>query len=291
MIKTFRIQSKYISNGLFFIVQHSILQDPSFPQHRHADFAEIMVILGGKGLHTINGRTYTVSPGDVFVLKQQDIHGYEKAAGLRLFNVIYDPVLLEKEGRFLRKMSGYQALFKTGAPHPRSGDFTAHFHLSHGDLAHVSKIIGLMKEEWEGKPPGYHVTVKSLFLNLVVQLSRLYSVSDPIDRRDSEKLEAVVTYLTEHFEQEMSVDQLAKMAGMSASHFFRVFKRKYQRSPKQYLIEFRIYRACEFLLKSRSSITQIAMTVGFSDSNYFCRQFKKVMGDNPTSYRNIGHVV
>jgi AraC-like DNA-binding protein len=287
MIKTFRISPKDISDGLFFIIQHSILQDPSFPQHRHANFAEIMVILGGKGLHTINGRTYAVTAGDVFVLKQQDTHGYEKAAGLRLFNVIYDTVSLEKESRFLEKIPGYPSLFK---PRP-GGDYQAHFHLSHRELARVSKVIELMKEEWESKTPGYQVIVKSLFLNLVVQLSRLYSASKPVDRRDSEKLEQVVAHLTEHFAQEMNIDQLARIAGMSVSHFFRVFKRKYQRSPKQYLIEFRIYRACELLLKSKWSITRIAMTVGFSDSNYFCRQFKKEMGDSPTSYRNIGHVV
>jgi transcriptional regulator GlxA family with amidase domain len=75
------------------------------------------------------------------------------------------------------------------------------------------------------------------------------------------------------------------MSGMSRRNFLRAFESTMGCPPITYLIRLRIRRASELLQQHESSITEIAMAVGFNDSNYFSRQFRAVTGESPRNYR------
>jgi transcriptional regulator GlxA family with amidase domain len=72
---------------------------------------------------------------------------------------------------------------------------------------------------------------------------------------------------------------------MSARGFIRAFRAAMGSPPIAYLIQLRVNRAADMLRRSAQSITDIAFTVGFSDSNYFTRQFRKIVGVSPRVYR------
>ncbi|MGH2543707.1 MAG: helix-turn-helix domain-containing protein [Ardenticatenaceae bacterium] len=72
---------------------------------------------------------------------------------------------------------------------------------------------------------------------------------------------------------------------MSRNHFMRLYKQAFHTSPMDYVIRLRIQKACELLKEPSLTVSQVALEVGFSDSNYFSRQFKRVTGRNPTSFR------
>ena len=73
--------------------------------------------------------------------------------------------------------------------------------------------------------------------------------------------------------------------GLSRSHLFRSFEKVMEKSPKEYLTNFRIKQACNLLKTSDLSITAIANSVGFENNLYFSKAFHKVKGVSPKVYK------
>ena len=74
---------------------------------------------------------------------------------------------------------------------------------------------------------------------------------------------------------------------VSPSHLSRVFHQETGFGVREYLIHYRIRQACDLLLNSELTVTQIADRCGFSDSNYFGDAFKKATGLSPREYRKL----
>ena len=100
------------------------------------------------------------------------------------------------------------------------------------------------------------------------------------------ELAPVADYIKEHSTEPISVKQLAKMAGLSVRQFERKFQETFRTTPKQYLMHLRMLRACDELLETRQSITEIALAAGFCDHSAFARHFRKHMALSPREYRD-----
>lgn len=99
-------------------------------------------------------------------------------------------------------------------------------------------------------------------------------------------LAETITYINEHFAEDISVEMLARRTGLSPYHFIRVFCRQTGFTPHQYLVNARI-AAAKYLLKNSSLSTKsICFKTGFSCESVFCSAFKKHQGMTPTAYRN-----
>lgn len=96
----------------------------------------------------------------------------------------------------------------------------------------------------------------------------------------------VAEYITNHYEAPITVDGLAEYAAVSHSSLYRSFKRRFQMSPKRFLLEYRIERACILLATTKDSIQKISSSVGFEDPFYFSRAFKEIKGLSPRQYAN-----
>ena len=83
----------------------------------------------------------------------------------------------------------------------------------------------------------------------------------------------------------IELDRLADIAHMSKRNFMRSFQAAMGSSPIAHLIQLRVNRAASLLRRTEHSVTEIAFQVGFSDSNYFTRQFRKLLGVTPSEYR------
>ncbi|MBE6642045.1 MAG: helix-turn-helix domain-containing protein [Ruminococcaceae bacterium] len=133
--------------------------------------------------------------------------------------------------------------------------------------------------------------------NVYGALSWLYSLLEKtsrsdtnyISKRDRQLLEPTVEYIDNHLmDQEFSLENLSEISGVSDVYLRRVFKRKYGLSPAGYVTKERIRLACMMLADGNGkSISEIASEVGYKDSLYFSRVFKKSMGVSPTEYRSI----
>ena len=93
-------------------------------------------------------------------------------------------------------------------------------------------------------------------------------------------------YIDAHLASDLSVDDLALLAGLSAAHFARAFKRSFDRSPHAYVTERRIQRACQLLRADpRTPLAQLADQLGFASQSHFTQAFRRVMGVTPGRWR------
>jgi AraC family transcriptional regulator len=99
--------------------------------------------------------------------------------------------------------------------------------------------------------------------------------------RDPRVLRAIAQ-MNESFAEALSVDDLAKTANMSRFHFSRLFRDEVGQAPYQYLLKVRLARAAELLRGGHSSVTEAAVSAGFSDFSRFSRMFKRHTGKLPT---------
>lgn len=95
----------------------------------------------------------------------------------------------------------------------------------------------------------------------------------------------VVDYIKKNLHQKLSVESIARLAYVSKSNFFKMFKDELGTSPNDFILQERISRAKE-LLALNNSIKETAFQTGFSDTNYFTRVFKQFVGITPKNYQN-----
>lgn len=91
-------------------------------------------------------------------------------------------------------------------------------------------------------------------------------------------------YIIRHYEEPLTIEGLAAYASVSHSSLYRRFIKRFQISPKRFLLEYRIERACALLASTNCSVQEISTSVGFEDPFYFSRAFKDVKGVSPRQY-------
>ena len=103
--------------------------------------------------------------------------------------------------------------------------------------------------------------------------------------KDFYKLQEIIRYLYDHIDQNVSVEEMAKMAGLSERRFRTVFFARTGKSPKAFLIDIKLKKAAELLKNTSLNIKQIALSLGYSEQLYFSRIFKKKTGVYPKQFR------
>jgi two-component system response regulator YesN len=101
------------------------------------------------------------------------------------------------------------------------------------------------------------------------------------------EIQAVLNTIKEHFDQPLKVSELAKQAGFTENYLSVLFKKETRETIMDYLTRIRMARARELLKDQTYKIYEISEMVGYGDSNYFSKQFKKMEGVYPLEYRKI----
>lgn len=262
-------------------------EEEAFPEHRHT-FSELTFIFSGKAHHTLNRQQEIIRAGDVFVFNGGNVaHGFNHFEDILIYNIMYDPRQFLPVDRELKKLPGFQALFLLEPAYRQKGDFPSRLHLSPAELAHARSLITLMEKEYIEKNTGYQSLIKALFHQLIIFLSRLYTRPAAASRsRALYRMAETIAYMETHFLENPPLPNLARMANLSVNQFLRVFRSLHNTSPSRYLIQLRLQKACDMMKEPDLKLTSIAMECGFTDSNYFSRQFRQTFGMTPRTYRN-----
>ncbi|OGV71921.1 MAG: hypothetical protein A3K19_07425 [Lentisphaerae bacterium RIFOXYB12_FULL_65_16] len=282
------------------LIRTSVFPDGEFPLecrridnhgatgiHRH-DFYELVVILAGCGRHITDREEYTLEAGDVFLLRGDMAHGYADTEHMTLVNILFDPDRLALPMRLLRDLPGYHALFRI-EPRLRTYDrLRSRLRLQAEELAEVAGMIGRLQHELTRKAPGYRFQACAHLMHLLGFVSRCYSHPDRNMERPFLRLGEVLSYIELHYREPITVAQLTRMAHMSESSLMRQFHRVLSRSPIEHVIRVRILKAAEQLQRGDARVSEAALACGFTDSNYFSRQFRRIMGTSPREYRARG---
>ena len=129
----------------------------------------------------------------------------------------------------------------------------------------------------------------ALLAELLISLQRYrdgMEESDGNEDTSHSRMREVAAYLCEHAAEQITLTEVAAHFAVSPSHLSRVFHQETGFGIREYLIHYRIRQACELLLNSGLTVTEIADRCGFSDSNYFGDAFKKATGLSPREYKS-----
>ena len=137
------------------------------------------------------------------------------------------------------------------------------------------------------KPLGYELEIKSELLHLFFLLySQVpYQRSSQEHREITEKLKLVLQFIQDHYQQGITVKELAELCHFSEYHFMRFFKRHMNMTSIEYLNQYRLEMASRQLAETNLSVTSIALESGFNNISYFNRVFKRKFGVTPMEYR------
>ncbi len=99
------------------------------------------------------------------------------------------------------------------------------------------------------------------------------------------RLRQVIEYIQANLADDVSLDALAGVAGLSPNYFLGAFRQATGRTPHRYVTELRIARACELLHDPHRPITEVSLAVGFSSQSHLTEVFRRTMNTTPAAYR------
>ncbi len=99
------------------------------------------------------------------------------------------------------------------------------------------------------------------------------------------QLSELLSYMEQHYIEPLTIEQMARVVHLSPSTLFRAFRQVMGRPPVDYLIRLRIGKAAQLLRRPSLRVSEVSEAAGFNDSNYFTRQFTRIMGVSPCAYR------
>lgn len=249
------------------------------PAHWHIEY-EIIRILSGSFLISINGKSFTAAQGDCIFISSGNLHSAIPK------DCIYECIVFDLNmlGKGSDDITPYIEKIQLGLIQMKE------FYPSCDNFFHT--VINLLFETMREEKDGYELIAKGCLLQLFGTLYQEQEYVQNISQSPSVHsrlyhLKRVFRFIEDHYSSTITLEMLAKEAGMSANHFCRYFKEMTTRSPMDYINYYRIEKACYFLQHSDLSITDIGFQCGFNDASYFSKIFKQYKELTPRQYFNI----
>lgn len=253
----------YVTTAKYGGDWHSIM-------HTHA-CTELFYVVGGQGQFKVSGSLLSVAVDDLMIVNP---------------NVEHTEVSLN-QSPLEYIVLGVEGLAFTAGEDTESG--YSLFSLRGGRDDILPYLRGMLREI-ETKQKGYEVVCQDLLEVLVVKLMRHtdFSLAVTPGKQTSKECAVVRRYLDGHFKENISLDMLAELAHVNKYHLVHIFRREYDITPINYLIERRIRESRYLLSDTNHSLSQIAQMLGFSSPSYFSQSFRKVTDMSPLEYRRSG---
>jgi len=149
-----------------------------------------------------------------------------------------------------------------------------------------------LKADLESHRPGGRLYAEAMANALAVHILRNYSTHSHQSVRhlgglSPTQLKLVTDYINDRLDQELSLEELAAIAQLSAYHFCRSFKRSTGLTPHQYVIRQRVERAKLLLKDSKMRISEVAVACGFTHQSHLNRHFKRLTGVTPKKFSQM----
>jgi AraC-like DNA-binding protein len=153
----------------------------------------------------------------------------------------------------------------------------------------LAEAADRMFEAIKFKTEGYYFTVPGELLSIVgcIFAGGFYSkvqAMSTVNLKRINILKSVITFIEEHYNEHITLDDMAQVCSMNSNYFNRAFKAFAGRTPVEYLNYYRIESACEQIINKEGTIMEISERCGFSDYSYFIKVFKKFKGCTPKNY-------
>lgn len=259
--------------------QKSDIATGDWSLHWH-EALEFQFILSGSIRFRCNGHTETLYPGDLFFAGWCiPHHAVDFSDGTHYYVFQAEPAWLLVENQDLA-LSRYRDILEV---HAHS------FQSFIRNDPQAQQICGQLIAISQRKPLGWELRIKGLLLELLGLLFDSYCDIKDFDKYMEQNdntlryTRIVMHYITSHYATPFTLDELAAEVGLTKSYICRLFHQHTGTTIMNYVNLLRCYQAI-YMMESGTTITKAALSVGFSDYNYFSRLFKKVIGCRPSEY-------
>lgn len=248
--------------------------------HYHP-YYEIYFLISGNCRMFIDHTIYYLSAGDIVMLAPYQLHQtiYGPGQPAERFTVNFVPEYIE--------------YFASQCPDDGLASIFVRHRLSvkKEQQDYVKDLFLQMSGETLSNDCYSRIQLKSFLFQLLTFLGRCRDPEQPDQTLDPDDavIQEAAQYIYLHHSEPLTLEAVAKATHMSPAWFSRKFHRAVGLGFKEYLTHVRLESAAELLLTTNLSVTEIALTCGFSNGNYFGDVFKKVRGLSPREFRFSGH--
>lgn len=245
--------------------------------HSH-EYTEISIMLEGEANYTIEGKKHIIKANTIMIFNPGVVHwemqpigttSHEFHIGIRNFSLT---------GYAKDSMPNEHPILVPQANHHK-----------------MIEIAWNLVDEVSKESKEFRVMSKSLAMQLIVLIvrslesSQSLSMSDvtPTVTRKQNLVTDALHYIEQHYDEELTIDQIAQELLISPAYLSRIFKEIQEMSIINYLIEVRMNHASTLLKESDLAVKEVAEIVGYQDPLYFSKQFKKHFGKTPSHYKLI----
>ena len=155
----------------------------------------------------------------------------------------------------------------------------------HPDICdYIERIIKISREDEKNKLLKCRLLIGNLLVSIMETSVESKEIKQKFNKRIN-KLMPAITYIKQHYNEQITISKLAQICFMSISSFRENFSHEMGTSPQEYLLATRMRYAKYHLENSSETINKICQKCGFSDTANFYKQFSKKYGMSPTAYR------
>lgn len=274
-------QQKYGNQDFPFFFYHVTYIHPRYnmPYHWHPLWEVVRVLTGHFRLH-LDEDELLLSPGDSAFISPGAIHG---GAPLESRGCCYECLLLDTDMIFQPSAFRIYELRLLDILR-QEVQITRFFPAS---ATPVNQILTGMLDCMRYKPEGYTLHLLGLTCSLFATILQNHDYTETDSAKNRKKIgqfKEVMAFIDSHYQEAISLVDLAASVNMTPNYFCRYFREMTHRSPMDYLNYYRIEAACERLARTDKTITEIAYECGFQDASYFVKVFRRYKRVTPSQY-------
>lgn len=266
----------------------AVYPEMSAPCHWHADL-EWIYILSGKMCYYINGKRVLLNENDSLMVNARQMHyGYScQKQDCRFLCILFHPSLFGSNQTLLQKYV---------TPVLKNADCEyLHFHANQTRGQEIAGYLEQIRYLKEKAADAYEMQAIAVMFQLWGSLLQCRELVLPDSKNSShsdlEIQKNMVSFIYQHYAEQISLDEIAASGNVSRSKCCLIFKHYLQQSPMDFLNTFRLKTSCSLLRNSEKSITEIAFNCGFNHLSYFSKLFVKNFGCTPREYRKKQMIV
>ena len=238
--------------------------------HEHKNLVEILIVDDGAGIFIIDGERYTAKKGDLILYNSGTVHDEFGGSGNDLST--YCVALSNLKLVDLKTVN--KILPDEYSPILPSGEYF-------DELLSIFRAI-----ERESYRAGGAETANLLALALVAKISSLLKTHGQPRREKVPSVSRLAKdFIDEHYKENIRLEDIAAAVCTNVYNLSKVFKAEIGISPMRYVVLRRLGEAQNLLINTDMTITRIALSVGYNNSNYFQNVFKDFMEMTPKEYR------
>ncbi len=254
--------------------------------HKH-DFLEMVYVIEGKAVHALNNTTAIIKKGDYFIIDYEAYHQYNAVENMNLviINILFKPEMIDKVlmrcHSFQDLINHYLIRFNYTMLEKVPTDF-----IFHDDDGTVFALIEKMQYEFERKNSGYIEMMRCYLIEIIIKTMRRISKHNTnIAYNDCSRY--IVDYIEENYMKPVSLSDISRELNFSLPYTCKKFKNDVGISFIEYLQKKRIEQSCRLILNTDKKISEIAELVGYQDTKFFNRVFKKHLRITPREFKSM----